>query len=118
MKRLLWNELDAAARRASLRRPAQADSTERSAIVARLIAQVRADGDATLRALTRRYDGCELGDLDVGAEEFAAAETRVAPALREAIAQARERIARVPRAPPRRRRRASKPRPAWSANAC
>lgn len=94
MKRLLWNELDAAARRASLRRPAQADSAERSAIVARLIAQVRADGDATLRALTRRYDGCELGDLDVGAEEFAAAETRVAPALREAIAQARERIAR------------------------
>lgn len=93
MKRLVWNELDAAARSASLRRPAQADSAERSAIVARLIAQVRADGDATLRALTRRYDACELGELEVGAAEFAAAASRVAPALRDAIAQARERIA-------------------------
>ncbi|HSX63054.1 MAG TPA: histidinol dehydrogenase [Tahibacter sp.] len=93
MKRLIWNALDAEARAASLTRPAQVGSAERSAVVARLVAQVRADGDATLRALTRRYDGCELGDLAVSAAEFDAAETRVDPALREAIAQARERIA-------------------------
>lgn len=94
MKRLIWNELDAAARAASLRRPTQTDSAARSAVVARLIAQVRADGDATLRALTRRYDGCELGDLQVGAAEFDAAQACVSPALREAIGEARERIAR------------------------
>lgn len=94
MKRLIWNELDAAERIASLRRPAQTDSAARSAVVARLIAQVRADGDATLRALTRRYDGCELGDLEVSAAEFDAAQASVNPALREAIGEARERIAR------------------------
>lgn len=93
MKRLVWKTLDAAARASTLRRPAQNDSAERSLAVARLIAQVRADGDATLRALTRRYDGCELGELAVSESEFAAADRRVAPALRAAIAAARERIA-------------------------
>ena len=65
MKRLVWNELDAAARRAALARPLPSQSAELGASVARLIAQVRADGDATLRALTRRYDGCELNELAV-----------------------------------------------------
>ncbi|WP_386066345.1 histidinol dehydrogenase [Tahibacter sp. UC22_41] len=96
MKRLVWKELDAAARAAALQRPAQApvEAAARRATVKRLIAQVRADGDATLRALTRRYDGCELDALEVSAEEFAAAAAQVAPELRAAIAEARERIAR------------------------
>ncbi|WP_313917478.1 histidinol dehydrogenase [Tahibacter sp.] len=98
MKRLVWSELDADARSASLRRPAQTDVTDRAATVARLIAQVRADGDATLRALTRRYDGCELDELAVSDAEFAAADACVAPPLRDAIAQARERIALFHRA--------------------
>lgn len=93
MKRLVWKTLDAAARAATLRRPAQDDSAQRDAAVARLIAQVRADGDATLRALTRRYDGCELAEFAVSDAEFAAAQRQVAPALREAIGAARERIA-------------------------
>ncbi len=98
MKRLVWSELDADARAASLRRPAQTDATDRAATVARLIAQVRADGDATLRALTRRYDGCELAELAVSDAEFDAADARVAPPLRAAITEARERIALFHRA--------------------
>lgn len=98
MKRLIWSELDADARAACLRRPAQADAPDRAATVARLIAQVRADGDATLRALTRRYDGCELARLAVSDAEFAAADASIAAPLRDAIAQARERITRFHRA--------------------
>lgn len=98
MKRLVWNRLDAAARAACLQRPAQEQAADRAAAVARLIAQVRADGDATLRALTRRYDGCELDRIAVGADEFAAAAARVPAALRTAIAEARERIERFHRA--------------------
>ena len=92
MKRLVWNELDAAGRAAALARPLPARAEELASAVARLIAQVRADGDATLRALTRRYDGCELDDLAVSEAEFVQAATQVPAALREAIAQARERI--------------------------
>lgn len=93
MKRLVWNELDADARAAALARPAQSQSEELVAGVSRLISQVRADGDATLRALTRRYDGCELAALEVSAEEFVTAQAQVGAELRAAIADARERIA-------------------------
>ena len=92
MKRLDWNSLDAAARREALARPAQARAAELERDVARIIEQVRADGDTTLRALTRRYDGCQLGALEVDAAEFAAAEAAVAPDLKAAIAEARARI--------------------------
>ena len=60
-----WATLDAQARRAALRRPVQERGEELSAGVARILDQVRADGDASLRALTRRYDGCELVSLAV-----------------------------------------------------
>jgi len=63
-----------------------------AADVARLIAQVRADGDATLRALTRRFDGVELDQLRVSAEEFDAAEAGLAEDLKIAIDAARQRI--------------------------
>lgn len=89
---LEWNALDAGARAAALRRPALTQSSEIAPSVARLLAQVRADGDAALRVLSRRYDGCDLADLRVGDEEFAEAERAVDPALKLAIAAAKERI--------------------------
>jgi histidinol dehydrogenase len=91
-KELVWNELDGAARADALARPAQSQSAQLSEGVARLIRQVRVDGDATLRALTRRYDGCELDVLAVSEAEFAAAAAQVPQALRAAIAEARARI--------------------------
>ncbi|MFO0028703.1 MAG: histidinol dehydrogenase [Pseudomonadota bacterium] len=60
--------------------------------VARLIAQVRADGDATLRALTRRFDGVEVGELRVTAAEFDAAIAALSPDLKAAIDEAAARI--------------------------
>jgi histidinol dehydrogenase len=89
---LEWDALDGAARAAALRRPALAQSAEIAPGVARLLAQVRADGDAALHALTRRYDGCDLADLRVGDDEFAEAERALDPALKLAIVAAKERI--------------------------
>lgn len=92
MKRIDWNSLDADGRREALARPALAQAANLRADVARLIAQVRADGDATLRALTRRFDGVELGDLRVSAAEFDEAEVGLAADLKAAIDEAAARI--------------------------
>ena len=56
MKIVLWDQLEANAQDALLRRPLQAAQADVEAGVSRIIAQVRADGDGALRALTRRYD--------------------------------------------------------------
>jgi histidinol dehydrogenase len=87
-----WNRLDEQAREAALLRPAQARAQELTTAVSRIIAQVRADGDSTLRALTRRFDGCELAGFAVSADEFAAAEIALAPVLRQALNDAITRI--------------------------
>lgn len=87
-----WTMLDAAARGALLERPGLQDAGALRAAVQRTIEQVRADGDSTLRALTRRHDGCELAAFEVGAEEFAAAEATVGAELAAAIDAARARI--------------------------
>jgi histidinol dehydrogenase len=94
MKRLLWKDLDAAARREALARPGAAVEAGIEAAVARVIEQVRADGDGAVRALTRRFDGVEVGDARVGESEFARARAEVSPELREAMVQARERLVR------------------------
>lgn len=92
MKVLLWSSLDEAERAAILKRPAQLRQTDIAVEVSRLIEQVRADGDSTLRALTRRFDGVEVGLFEVPVEEFDAAETSLAADLRQAIDDAYARI--------------------------
>ncbi|WP_146909836.1 histidinol dehydrogenase [Arenimonas daejeonensis] len=92
MKRIVWNRLDAAAHDACLARPGAGDWKEVEHAVRRVFDQVRADGDTALRALTRRFDGVELARFLVGAEEIAAAEQMVAPSLRAALEQARDRL--------------------------
>ena len=92
MKRIVWNHLDEAARTACLARPGGGDQSEVESAVRRVFDQVRADGDTALRALTRRFDGVEIGDLAVSPEEFADAQAQLAPALRDALAQARDRL--------------------------
>lgn len=91
-QRLRWSQLDAAQRQAALRRPAQivADSTRDA--VADIIAQVRSDGDAALRALSERFDGVSPSVLAVSEQEFAVADASVPEALRAAITFAARRI--------------------------
>ncbi|MBY4597063.1 histidinol dehydrogenase [bacterium BD-1] len=92
MKRVDWNALDDAARAACLARPGGGEQADVEAAVRRIFEQVRADGDSALRALTRRFDGVELGAFEVTADEFASAEQSVTPALRAAMVEARGRL--------------------------
>src|SRR5205814_2044630 len=62
-------------------------------LVARILDDVRARGDAALREYTARFDGATLDDLRVSDAEFAAARAAAAPALLEALAQAARNVA-------------------------
>lgn len=92
MKTLDWARLSADERAAALARPPSNSSEERIAAVQRILAQVRADGDTALRALTRRFDNVELDALEVTAAEFDAAEAGLDPALRDAMVEAKSRL--------------------------
>ncbi|MBP7623117.1 MAG: histidinol dehydrogenase, partial [Xanthomonadales bacterium] len=92
MKRVEWNALDPVARESVLRRPESQRNAEMRKSVTRIIEQVRADGDSTLRALTRKFDSVELGDLRVPASEFVEAANSISEAARAAIDEARDRI--------------------------
>jgi len=87
-----WTALDEPARTTLLRRPAAASDATVRAAARRIIEQVRADGDSTLRALTRRFEGCEVARFEVDADEAAQAERDLPPALRDAIDAAARRI--------------------------
>jgi histidinol dehydrogenase len=93
-----WDSLDTEARRTVLQRPLQARGEQLIGDVARIVAQVRSGGDAALRALTRRLDGCELSDFEVTPDEFSAAQAQLDPALKRAIEEARSRIEHFHRA--------------------
>jgi histidinol dehydrogenase len=92
MNRLIWKALDAAAREAALRRPVQEVAQRTRLAVAALLEDVRARGDDALRELTARFDGVVLDALEVDAAEFSAAEAAVAPALKQAMREAAQRI--------------------------
>ncbi|RNF86441.1 histidinol dehydrogenase [Montanilutibacter psychrotolerans] len=92
MRRTDWNAADAATRAALLRRPVQVTAAITTTTVAAIIDEVRALGDAALRAYGERFDGVVLDDWRVGEAEFAAAETALDAELRNAIDEAAARI--------------------------
>ena len=65
-----------------------------SAAVDAVIADVRERGDAALRDYTRRFDGAELTDLWVSAQEFDAARKAVDPYFMETLREAAANIRR------------------------
>jgi histidinol dehydrogenase len=77
--------------RAALARPPAAGS-EVAAAVAAIVRDVRDRGDAAVRALTERFDGCRIDDLAVPSATLAAALARLDPALRSALELARDQI--------------------------
>jgi len=92
MRRVDWNALNVAERTTLLQRPASLRSAELRRTVARILEQVRADGDVTLRALTRKFDGVEIGPLRVDDREYVAAADAITSEARAAIDQAYARI--------------------------
>jgi histidinol dehydrogenase len=92
MRILDWNELGESARRDVLARPAQSD--EVGTVVRDVINSVRKDGDAALRAYTKRFDGVDVESLQVAPAEFAAARDAL---TREQIAAIETAISNVER---------------------
>jgi histidinol dehydrogenase len=87
-----WQKLSPAERTAALTRPAVGNDATLAPRVTAIIAKVRAEGDAALRKLTAELDRVELDALEVGPEEFAAAEAALTPAQRSAIHAAADNI--------------------------
>jgi histidinol dehydrogenase len=98
MKTIDWNSLDAEQQREALLRPNLERRADLQQQVARIIEQVRADGDSTLRALTRRFDGCELGALELPQSALDAARRSLSDELGDALQDAYDRIAAFHRA--------------------
>ncbi len=98
LNRVDWSALDAAAREAVLRRPAQAVAEDVRRAVSDIIVDVRRGGDAALRALSAKFDPAPPAAFAVDEAEFAAAEARVPDALRQAMRAAAARIERFHRA--------------------
>lgn len=76
---------------AVLPRPAAAKEPPVEAVQA-IMSNVRAGGDAALRALTERFDHVRVGDLRVPPEELEAAWSAAPAPLREAMVEARDAI--------------------------
>lgn len=72
-----------------------AGSTDVPAVVARLIARVRAEGDAALRDFAREFDGVALDALEVPRAEWDAALAALDPALRRAMERSARNIRAV-----------------------
>ncbi len=90
------------------------DASDPVAAVREIVADVRARGDAALRELTARFDGCEIDDLRVPTAEVRAALDAASPELRAALEYAARRDRRVPRGaadPDRRPRTERRPPP-------
>jgi len=94
MQLIDWNSLDADGRRAALARPPATTDASVVEQARRIIARVRAEGDAALRALAREFDGVEPGELRASEAEFAEARAALAP---EALAALQVAIGNVGR---------------------
>lgn len=89
---LTWDTLDEAGRRAALRRPTQDSAAAVRLGVGKIVARVRADGDAALRKFSRLLDRAALDVFEVTVDEFLAAEASLDPTLKAAIIDASQRI--------------------------
>ncbi len=92
MKRMVWKALAVAERAQLLHRPLRQRDMERKQVVAEIIARVRHGGDVALYELTRELDDCEVQALQVAVAAFDQAAAQMAPALQQAIEEARQRI--------------------------
>ena len=68
-----WSDLTDSAQSELLQRPAVAADARIRTGTARIIDEIRADGDAALRRLTKHYDGADIRELRVSDDEFEAA---------------------------------------------
>jgi len=94
MKRIRWASLPDAARAEMLARPRPERTRELRRTVARILGQVRRDGDDALRTLTARLDRVEVGAFEVSPDEKRRARETLSPELRGALTTAIETLTR------------------------
>ena len=94
MRILDWNTLSDTERRAALARPSMESRADIAAVALEVIATVRRDGDAALRAYTERFDGVRLEGLAVSRTEFAAARKELSTEQVEALERAIDNVSR------------------------
>jgi len=92
LSRYRWSELDEPGRRAALARPEAGRRESLSEDTARIIAEVRRDGDDALFRFAERFDGVKLAALRVPAPEFEAAEAALSEQQRAALRTAIENV--------------------------
>ncbi|MBN8736720.1 MAG: histidinol dehydrogenase [Xanthomonadales bacterium] len=92
MRRIDWRDLDDRERARALARPPRVRSAELRVAVADILDEVRARGDAALRRYAAKFDQVEIGDIEVTAGEFDAADASLDPGLKRAVREAAERI--------------------------
>ncbi|NNM62889.1 MAG: histidinol dehydrogenase [Steroidobacteraceae bacterium] len=85
MRIIEWQSLTPAQRQAALQRPALREAEDVQNAASRIIASVRAGGDAALRELALRFDGVRIESIAVEAAEFAAAERALSGVQHAAI---------------------------------
>jgi histidinol dehydrogenase len=85
MQTVRWNELEPQARELLLRRPAVADDASIRRDTASIVAEVRATGDAALRALTKRLDRATVTNFKVSDAELVAANAALSPEQVQAV---------------------------------
>jgi histidinol dehydrogenase len=73
MRILDWNQLDTAGRRAALARPTQELRAEILNSAREIVETVRREGDAALRAYTKKFDGAQLHSFVATRDDFAVA---------------------------------------------
>jgi histidinol dehydrogenase len=89
-----WTTLDEAQRRHALARPAVRARAEVDAVARDVIARVRAEGDAALRALSTQFDGARLESFAVTAQEFSRARAALSREQIAALERARHNVRR------------------------
>jgi len=89
-----WSALPDSDRAELLRRPAQRDAAGLRDKAGRIVADVRARGDAALREYTERLDGVQLKSFAVSDAEFVAAEAALTAEQHAALRRAIETVTR------------------------
>lgn len=89
---LRWNSLTATQQQAALARPALADEQALRDTVAGILRDVEQNGDATLKALTARFEGVTLDSLALPQSELDSAEAELRSEVKQAIELAYDNI--------------------------
>src|SRR5690554_1139113 len=98
MRTVVWQSLSETQQESVLERPAITEGANITAAVKAVIAQVRAEGDAALMALTEKFDRVKPESIRVPQAEIDAACGRLSQEMKQALEQAYSNIVKFHKA--------------------